>query len=290
MMKTRFNATLAVALGALATVVVASVGWAATDPSPVIPLVVNGNLTLTDSAPAPANIPGLKTIYSGWLFRDPDTQAMQTDDFSNPGMTGVDAGQAEWATVDGTEGKSCASCHNGIESMKGLRASMPKVTKDGKLWSLEDFINGCRTNRMGAKAWGWKSTEMKNMTAAISLQSRGMPVNVKTDGAAGPFWEEGKKMYYSRYGMLQLSCANCHEDHYGDHIRGDHLSQGQSNGFPVYRLSTGGLVSLQDRLFGCIRDTRAESFKPGSPELHALELYVASRGNGLSVEGVGVRP
>lgn len=280
----------------LAAATVASLGFAGLAAAqeqgfdPDAKLVINGDITLTTKAKAPANIPGLSEIYSGWLFRTPDTQAMEEDDFSNPGMIAVDHGDTLWKTVDGTEGKSCASCHNGIESMKGVRASMPKVTKDGKLWSMEDFINDCRKNRMGAEAWGWDSKQMLAMTSAISMQSRGMPVNVKTDGAAQPFWEEGKKMYYERTGLLQLSCANCHEDHFGDHIRGDHLSQGQINGFPVYRLKSGGIVSIQNRFKGCVRDTRAETYKPGSPEFHALELYVASRGNGLSVEGVSVRP
>ena len=73
-------------------------------------------------------------------------------------------------------------------------------------------------------------------------------------------------------------------------IRADHLSQGQLSGFPVYRLKDAGLVGIQQRFKGCVRDTRAETFKEGSAEFRALELYVASRGDGLSVEGVGVRP
>jgi sulfur-oxidizing protein SoxA len=86
-----------------------------------------------------------------------------------------------------------------------------------------------------------------------------------------------------------MSCANCHEDNYGNYIRADHLSQGQVNGFPVYRLKDAGILSAQQRFVGCVRDTRAETFKAGSDEFKALELYVASRGNGLSVEGVSVR-
>ena len=43
-----------------------------------------------------------------------------------------------------------------------------------------------------------------------------------------PFYEQGKEMYYTRYGQLELSCANCHEDNYGNMIRADHLSQGHS--------------------------------------------------------------
>ena len=143
---------------------------------------------------------------------------------------------------------------------------------------------------MGAEAWGWNSDPMQSTVAAISVQSRGLPVSVAVDGPAAPFWEQGKEMYYTRYGQLELSCANCHEDNNGNYIRADHLSQGQTSGFPAYRLKNAGLVSIHNRFKGCIRDTRAETFKEGSPEFHALELYVASRGAGLSVEGVSVRP
>ncbi len=96
-------------------------------------------------------------------------------------------------------------------------------------------------------------------------------------------------MFYTRTCHLEQACANCHEDHYGDMIRADHLSQGQINGFPTYRLKNTKLNSIHARFKGCVRDTRAETYKPGSPEFVALELYVASRGNGLSVEGPSVR-
>ncbi len=127
------------------------------------------------------------------------------------------------------------------------------------------------------------------MVALIYHQSRGLPMNVAIDGPAAEMWEQGKEMYYTRYGQLELSCANCHEDNWGNMIRADHLSQGQTNGFPTYRLKQTALISKHNRFKGCIRDTRAETFKPGSPEFIALELYVASRGNGLSVEGPSVR-
>ncbi|MGB3315819.1 MAG: sulfur oxidation c-type cytochrome SoxA, partial [Albidovulum sp.] len=147
----------------------------------------------------------------------------------------------------------------------------------------------CRTERMGAEEWKWSSGDMVNMTALISSVSRGLPMNVAVDGPAAPFWEQGKEMYYTRFGQLELSCANCHEDNYGNMIRADHLSQGQINGFPAYRLKNAKLNSIHNRFKGCIRDTRAETFSEGSPEFIALELYVASRGNGLSVEGPSVR-
>lgn len=263
------------------------------DPNPdVTELVINGDIPITVRAPAPDHLDGaLPELYSGWLYRDESTRAMEMDDFENPAMPAVDEALAAWDMAEGSEGKSCASCHGDItEGMKGVRAVMPKVNANGELWAMEDYINDCRTNRMGAEAWDWDKGPMKNMTAAITVQSRGMPVNVAIDGPAAEFWERGKEMYYTRYGTLQLSCANCHQENNNNWIRGDHLSQGQINGFPAYRLKTGGLVSIHNRFYGCVRDTRAESFPKGGQEFRELELYVASRGNGLSVEGPTVRP
>ncbi|MCV2870889.1 sulfur oxidation c-type cytochrome SoxA [Defluviimonas sp. WL0050] len=254
-------------------------------------LVVNGEINMiTRTDKAPDYIEGLSEQYSGWHFREDDTRVMQADDFDNPGMLGVEAAQGVWDTADGTEGKACATCHEGAESMAGVRAVMPKFNEEkGEMYTMEMYINQCRTERMGAEAWDWDSADMVNMTALISSVSRGMPMNVAIDGPAAPYWEQGKEMYYTRYGQLELSCSNCHEDNYGNYIRADHLSQGQINGFPVYRLKDAKLSSIHNRFKGCIRDTRAETFKPGSPEFIALELYVASRGNGLSVEGPSVR-
>ena len=150
-------------------------------------------------------------------------------------------------------------------------------------------ITECMTERMGAEAYGYDTGPMRNMSALISSVSRGMVVDVAMDGPAQSTWEMGEEIYYTRYGQLELSCANCHEQNYGNNIRADHLSQGQINGFPTYRLRNSRLNSTHGRFHGCIRDTRGESFDPGSPEFIALELYLATRGNGLTVEGPSVR-
>ncbi len=251
----------------------------------------DGAITLVTTAPAPDHLKDvMDTIYSGWHFRDDTTRGLQRDDFDNPGMVFVDRGLDSWNAAQGKSGESCAGCHQGPESMTGLRATTPRVdAKTGKLMLIEDYVNGCVTERMGLEAWGMTGNKMKDMMALISMQSRGQSVNVAIDGAAAPFWEKGKEVYYTRYGQLEMSCANCHEDNYGKFIRSDHLSQGQVNGFPVYRLKDAGILSAQQRFVGCVRDTRAETFKAGSDEFKALELYVASRGNGLMVEGVSVR-
>lgn len=251
-------------------------------------LTVEGE-TLVSQTQAPAHLENFDTIYSGWHFRTPETQALQMDDFDNPAMVFVDQGMDLFQKVDGTEGKSCASCHtNGPEEFAGLHAQMPKVI-DGKLVVMEDLINSHRQDVMGAEPLKWSGGDMQALVALIGLQSRGMPMDVAIDGDAAPYWEQGKDIYYTRYGQLELSCANCHEDSYGTMIRADHLSQGQINGFPTYRLKQAKLISRHNRFRGCIRDTRAETFAEGSDEFRALELYVASRANGLDIETPAVR-
>ncbi len=251
-------------------------------------LVINDEIEMVTETAAPAHMENVDTIYSGWRFRTDETQALQLDDFDNPAMLTVDAALDYFDTVDGSEGKSCSSCHDSVEDFAGFTASMPKVM-DGKLVTTEDFLNQHRANVMGAEPWKWSGNDMQGMVALLGMQSRGMPVNVAIDGEAAPFWEKGKEIYYTRYGQLELSCANCHEENYGNMIRADHLSQGQTNGFPTYRLKQAKLISRHNRFRGCIRDTRAETFAEGSDEFRALELYVASRGNGLSVETPAVR-
>jgi len=225
-------------------------------------LVINGEIEITVRAPAPDHLENLDDIFSGWVYRSTETQAFQMDDFENPGMIFVDSGHDSWNTVEGEAGESCASCHGAAEDMAGVSATYPKWNEGaGEVRTLTMQVNACRTEQMGAEEWAYDKSDLLNMTALLASVSRGMP----------------------------LSCANCHEDNYGNNIRADHLSQGQINGFPTYRLKNARLNGVHSRFRGCVRDTRAETYSVGSPEFVALELYVMSRGNGLSVEGPSVR-
>ena len=252
-------------------------------------LVVNGETEIIVRATAPEGSP-LPELFSGWVFRSDETQAMQTDDFDNPGLIFVDQALDTWSAPEGSAGKSCADCHGEPYSMKGLRVVMPKWNEAaGKLYTMEDYINESRVKHMGADPWKYSGSKMTAMVALISLQSRGMVVDVKTDGPVADMWEKGKEIYYTRVGQLDMACSNCHEDNYGVMIRADHLSQGQINGFPAYRLKNAKLNSVHGRFKGCMKNIRAVPYKVGGDEFRALELYVSSRGNGLMVEGASVR-
>ena len=101
--------------------------------------------------------------------------------------------------------------------------------------------------------------------------------------------EQGEQLWSKPDGAAGKSCASCHERNYGRNLRADFLSQGQSNGFPVYRLRDQRLVPLHERMEGCIFDVRGIPYAPLSDEFLALELYVAWRGTGLPVETPAVR-
>jgi L-cysteine S-thiosulfotransferase len=233
----------------------------------------------------------LPEIISGYWFRTKETQAIQDDDFNNPGFFAVEQGEALWSKPDGAAGKSCASCHqDAAVTMKGVGAALPKWSeKLKKPVNLEQQINICRGEHMGAAPWEFGSAELTAMTTYVRFQSRGMPVNVRVDGPMTPWFERGRELYHTRNGQLDLACANCHERNYGKYLRADFLSQGQSNGFPVYRLREQRLVPLHERMEGCIYDVRGIPYPPLSDEAVALELYLAWRGTGLPVETPAVR-
>jgi sulfur-oxidizing protein SoxA len=254
-------------------------------------LVIDGETEMITRAAPPEGHP-LDEVISGWHYRTDETRALEADSFENPGMLGVEAGAAMWSKVEGTMGKSCESCHgDAAETMAGVGASFPKWDADSnKPINIELQINKCRVENMGAEALGFDKAGQREMTAFIKHQSLGTPVAMDlTQGDMQSWWDKGKDVYYTRTGQLNLSCANCHEQNNGKYIRADHLSQGNANDFPVYRLNTGGLVSIHNRFRGCIRDTRAEFPDAFSDELMALEVYVTWRGTGLSVETPGVR-
>jgi sulfur-oxidizing protein SoxA len=230
-------------------------------------------------------------LISGYWFRSDETRAMQDDEFENPGLLMVERGAELWNEVDGAAGKSCASCHSdAAETMKGIATDYPKWHERlGKPLNLEQRINLCRTENMQADAWKLEAEPLVAMTTFVRHQSLGMPVKVQIDGPMTPFFEQGKQLYYQRRGQLDMACAGCHEANTGKFLRSDHLSQGQTNGFPTYRLKWQGVGSLHRRFVGCMEDVRAEPYAAGSDEFVALELYTAWRGTGLPIETPSVR-
>ena len=228
---------------------------------------------------------------SGYVFLGEQVRALQDDDFQNPGMFAVDRGQVIWNTVDGEAGKSCASCHgDAAESMRGVSARYPQfdAARDGII-NLELRVNEQRGTHMMAPPFAYEARDLLDLTAYIAIQSRGIPVEIAIDGAAAEFFEIGKEFFFQRRGQLDLACNQCHDDLDGMMLRGDKMSQGQTNGFPFYRLIWNSVGSTHRMFEWCNTSMRAEPFAYGSEEYLNLELYVAWRGRGLLVEAPAVR-
>lgn len=272
------------AIGLAVACAVAVANYAPAQSQDVLPTGVTAIRAKAPSADHP-----LPELFSGWVMREKETQILQMDDFDNPGMLWVSQGEELFNKVEGTSNKACASCHT-PDALKGVGAAMPKWhDKQGKPVNLEQQINICRKDQMQAEEWKFDSEPLKAMTTYVRHQSRGMPVNMKNDGPMAAWIAKGKEIYYTRVGQLNMACATCHETNAGNYLRADHLSQGQSNGFPTFRLKDPSIVSLHNRFVGCMRDVRAEPYKPLSDEFVALEAYLAWRGQGLQVETPAVR-
>jgi L-cysteine S-thiosulfotransferase len=235
-----------------------------------------------------AQDPSLKSATS---YLSSELQKRQADETANPGMLWVAEGEELWNKSAGAAGKACASCHGDAKtSMKGVAARYPSVDQgSGKLLNIELRINNCRTRHQSAPAFSYESDEMLALTAYVARQSAGMPLSVRTDGPAAPYYEKGRGLFYLRQGQINLSCAQCHEDSLGRHLRSDIISSAIPSGYPVYRLEWQTLGSLHRRLRACSLGVRAIQFPYGSDEYVSLELFIAKRAEGFAVEAPAIR-
>jgi L-cysteine S-thiosulfotransferase len=229
---------------------------------------------------------------SGYSFMAPDTQAIQNDDTTNPGMLWVLDGEKLWNTKAGAAGKACAGCHGEARvSMKGAAARYPAFDKAlGRPVNLEQRINLCRSQQQQASPLPYESRDLLALTAFVAQQSRGVPIDAATDPQLAPFVAKGRELFMQRQGQLNLGCANCHDDNWDKRLAGSAITQGHPTGYPLYRLEWQSLGSLQRRLRACITGIRAQPYDYGAPELVELELYLTSRAQGMPVETPAVRP
>ena len=221
----------------------------------------------------------------------PSTKAMQDDDTANPGMLWVLDGQALWNAKAGQTGRACADCHgDAAQSMKGVAARHPAYdAKRAAPVNLEGRVNICRTEQQQAPALAYESKELLALTAYIARQSRGLPIDM-SDARLEPFIAAGRGMFERRQGQLNLACAHCHNENWGQKLAGIALPQAHPTGYPLYRLEWQTLGSLQRRLRNCQIGMRAEPYAYGATEYLALETFLMWRARGMAVESPAVRP
>jgi sulfur-oxidizing protein SoxA len=231
-------------------------------------------------------------LRSAFGFLGPETRAMQADDTLNPGMLWVLEGEALWRRPAGAAARSCADCHGdaGV-SMRGVAARYPAfdVAQAAPI-DLAGRIQACRHRHQQAPPLAAESQELLALQTFVAHQSRGMKVTIGEDPRLEPFIASGRALFERRQGQLDLSCADCHDRHWGQSLGGSVIPQAHPTGYPLYRLEWQGMGSLQRRLRNCMTGLRAEPYPFGSSEHVALQLYLMWRARGLPIETPAVRP
>ena len=189
-------------------------------------------------------------------------------------------------------GKSYADCfaNKGI----GVRQTYPYFdTKAGEVVTLELAINRCREAN-GETPYNYLKDEMASLTAYMAYTSRGKPFDIKIpkDKRALAAYEKGKQYFYARRGQLNFSCASCHVQNPGNHIRSEVLAPalGILNAMPIYRSAWGGMGTTSRRFVTCNDQVRAVRLKPQDDNYRDLEYYLSYMANGLPISGPGARP
>ena len=229
---------------------------------------------------------------SGYEYIKPATRATQDDDFANPGLLSVIHGQRLFNNKQNGADKTCAECHkeDGADLSAKKIARYPVYSEDSsEVINLQQKISLCLIDNTGGKALPTDHPDLVALETFVRNLAIGEVVNVQTDGPMTELLKQGEKLYTTRYGLIDMACYHCHEVYPGQMIRGQKISQGQGNGFPAYRLGTGEITRLNQRIQQCLSTMRAEPFDSNSDETKLMELYIMSRSNGLRIETPAVR-
>ena len=203
----------------------------------------------------------------------------------------VETGKEMFATPF-TNGKTYGDCfaNKGI----GVRQNYPTFDeKEGKVITLELALNRCREAN-GEAPYNYLKDEMASLTAYMAFTSRDkkMDIKIPSDPRALEAYENGKRYFYTRRGQLNFSCATCHVQSPGEHIRAEVLAPalGIMNAMPIYRSEWSGMGTTSRRFLTCNSQTRAVPLEPQSDEYRDLEYYLSYVSNGLPISGPGARP
>jgi sulfur-oxidizing protein SoxA len=189
-------------------------------------------------------------------------------------------------------GKTLGDCfpNKGI----GIRQNYPYFdTKSGEVITLELALNQCREAN-GEKPLDYTSQDMAALTAYMAFTSRGKPFDIKipNDPKALAAYRSGEQYFYTRRGQLNFSCASCHVQSPGGHIRTEVLAPalGILNAMPIYRSEWSNMGTITRRFQTCNSQVRGVPL-PGQDELYRnVEYYLSYMGNGLPISGPGTRP
>jgi len=237
------------------------------------------------------NVP-LDDFVNGPYSMDADLrkQWQAIDDFP-PYDFAVDRGKAMFATPF-KNGKSYGDCfeNKGI----GIRQNYPYFDEaTGEVVTLELALNRCREAN-GEEPYSYVKDEMASLTAYMAFTSRGKRFDIKipSDPRALAAYQKGEEYFYTRRGQLNFSCASCHVQNPGNHIRTEVLAPalGILAAMPIYRSEWNGMGTISRRFVTCNSQVHGVPLAPQDELYRDVEYFLAYMGNGLPVAGPGARP
>ncbi|MGH6672337.1 MAG: sulfur oxidation c-type cytochrome SoxA [Xanthobacteraceae bacterium] len=189
-------------------------------------------------------------------------------------------------------GKTYADCF--ADKGIGIRQNYPYFNgKSGEVITLDVALNQCRAAN-GEQPLNYNKDDMAALTAYMAFTSRGKPFDIKIpdDPRALAAYEKGEEYFYTRRGQLNFSCASCHVQNAGKHIRTEVLAPalGIIAAMPIYRSAWGGMGTTSRRLTSCNSQVRGTPLKPEDPLYRDVEYFLSYMSNGLPISGPGARP
>jgi sulfur-oxidizing protein SoxA len=237
------------------------------------------------------NVP-LNDFVNGPYSMDADLRKQweAIDDFP-PYDFAIDRGKQMFATPF-KNGMTYGDCFpdKGI----GIRQNYPYFDqKTGEVITLELALNRCREAN-GEEPYSYVKDEMASLTAYMAFTSRGKPFDIKipNDPRALAAYQKGEEYFYARRGQLNFSCASCHVQNPGNHIRTEVLAPalGIVAAMPIYRSEWNGMGTMSRRLVTCNSQVRGVPLKPQDEDYRDVEYFLSYMSNGLPVSGPGARP
>lgn len=199
----------------------------------------------------------------------------------------IEDGEGMWNSAF-KNGKGYKDC---FKDGPAQRKNYPHFDSERKMVvTLPLAINECRKAN-GEEPLKYKKGKMATLLAYMAYESRGQKAAIKVPAEAMEAYNQGKQFYFARRGQLNFSCAHCHFESAGQHIRTDILSPalGHTSGWPVYRSKWGEMGTLHRRFTGCNKQVRAKPFKAQGEEYRNLEFFLTHMSNDIPYNGPSAR-
>jgi sulfur-oxidizing protein SoxA len=229
-------------------------------------------------------------LATGSAAFDPARQAQAEGNRPAPGAAeAIEAGKRIW-TRKFAKGKSLAGCfpNGGRRIATAYPQYDPRVKR---LVTLETAINQCLKSHGQPLMEAGDPATMGAVLAYLRSLAEGQKITVRAATApAQDRFEEGRRLYFTRMGQQNYSCASCHLNHSGSFFGDTAIPSPVGAGVQWPHFRGGRAVTLQMRVRECLERMGAAPFPAGSDELAHLDYFLAYLSNGLVLRPNAWRP